>query len=112
MIDRLVHALQRLAVPGGAPATSSGDNATHPLEVARDFADAYMLVADCPQLSLSAFQCDALERVSDHLTAMTGPDVSGLWSEAAIRVAPEWETLRRLSREALRELNVPTAPES
>lgn len=67
-----------------------------PDELGLSFDDYYLVARD-------EFSADA-QRVLDELNSlfdeMSGPS-SGLWSETAVKVAPEWSKVRQLSTEFL-----------
>jgi hypothetical protein len=107
MIHRLVHALQMLAAPVEEH-SSQGAGSVDPMErLAGDYADALMLVTDCPQLRLSAEQHAALERVDDEL-AVVRARVAKAHSGVAGRQVVEWQRVRRHARAALMALDQPT----
>ncbi len=105
MIERLVNSLQALAAPAEIQLARFPDFAARADELALDFADALLLVSDCPQVRLTADERHALELLDEHLDAMSGPARAGLWSEASVRAAPEWATTRLLARRALAALH-------
>jgi hypothetical protein len=107
MIERLVQALRLLAAPaedqfGRAPMVVGNVS-----DLALDFADALLLVTDCPQVLLAPEQQSALEQVEDVLEAMRGEGNASLWTEAALRNSTEWQTVRQLARRALLALSQP-----
>lgn len=106
MIERLIDSLRALGAPAESqlarfPGFAGG-------EVARDFADAFMLVSDCPQLRLTTAQREALERLEAQLDAMSAH--AHAWTEDAVRDASEWAAARRFAREALDALHAPIEP--
>jgi hypothetical protein len=104
MIERLVHTLQALAAPVDAQLARFPDFAVKADELALDFADALLLVLDCPQLTLEPAQKEALLRVDRQLDKMSGTAKAPLWTTAALRDNPEWRTVRTLAVAALQAL--------
>ena len=47
----------------------------------------------------------AIQRLDEHLDAMSGEHQASLWTPAALRDASEWATVRTLAREALAALD-------
>ncbi len=107
MIDRLVHALQMLAAPAVEPNAYAPGLRDTVDRLAGDYADALMLVTDCPQIRLSAEQHAALERVDDELALVRARVVEGQAGVAG-RHAVEWQRVRRHARAALMALDQPT----
>lgn len=107
MVERLVHALQTLAAPAEDQLTRVPDFVRKANNLALDFADALRLVSDCPQILLEAEQQYALDRLDGYLEARSTPAHMGFWTEAAIRESAEWDTVRRLARDALASLRAP-----
>ena len=101
MIERLIHSLQALAAPADAQLARFPGFVVKADELALDFADALLLISDCPQVELSAAQQETLGQLDAHLEAMSAAPRAPLWTDAAVRGAPEWVTVRRLAREAL-----------
>jgi hypothetical protein len=99
MIERLVHALQALAVPAEEQLARYPVFVVKADELALDYADALLLITDCPQVSLTPEQQAALEDVDQLLDWMSGEKNAALWTEAALRTAPDWQQVRRLARE-------------
>ena len=107
MIERLVQALRRLATPAEDQFGRGPSIAGNVSDLALDFADALLLVTDCPQVLLAPEQQSALERVDDALEAMRGDGHAALWTEAALRDSAEWQFVRILSARALLALGQP-----
>ena len=106
MIERLIHSLQALAAPAHVQLVRFPNFLENADELARDYADALRLVADCPQLRLESAQRDALDRLDDHLDRMIAAN-AGRWTEDAVRSGPAWDTARGLARDALATLGAP-----
>jgi hypothetical protein len=104
MIERLIIALRALAGSTDAQRARIPDSVGKPEELALDFADAHLLFAQCQQLELTGAQRDAVAEVDELLDAMSGPKHEGLWTEQALRAAPEWEAVRNAARRALRQM--------
>jgi hypothetical protein len=104
MIERLVIALRALGAPPDEQLEHVSSSDARTGKVALDFDDAYLLLQQCQQLELTTAQRDAVADVDRLLADLTGPDGSPLWTEAALRRAPEWESVRSAAREALRVL--------
>jgi len=107
MIERLVHALQALAAPAEVQLARYPAFVVKADELALDYADALLLITDCPQLSLTPEQQAAIEVVDHLLHQMSGKQNAALWTEAALRTAPAWQEVRRLAREGLLALGQP-----
>jgi hypothetical protein len=107
MIERLVHALQALAAPAEEQLARCPAFVVKADELALDYADALLLITDCPQVSLTPEQQAALEAVDHLLDRMTGEKNEALWTEAALHTAPEWQEVRCLAREGLLALGQP-----
>jgi hypothetical protein len=97
MVERLILTLRALAASAGDPERSP---AGEPIlsRLAPDYADAVLLVTDCPQIELGAVQRAALERVGEALERLDGAR-GGTWITATER-----EHVRALARQALRTL--------
>lgn len=104
MIDRLLITLRALAASPDEQLERFPDLVAKPDELALDFDDAYRLLQQCQQLELSAAQRDAVAAVDRLLGQLSGPEHGMLWTEAALRRAPEWEQVRGAARAALRVL--------
>jgi hypothetical protein len=103
MIARLIDSLRLLAAPPDLQLAEFRQLAGDGDEVASDFADAFLLAASCQQVQLNAAQLAALERVQDVLDEMTDTDPAA-WSEAALHNSEQWQSLRKLSAQALQTL--------
>ena len=110
MIERLVIALRALAGPADAQLARFPDFVVKADELALDFADAHLLFAQCQQLEFTRTQRDAVADVDRLLDQMSGPAHAALWSERALREAPEWDTVRNAAKRALRELGYAEGP--
>jgi hypothetical protein len=55
----------------------------------------------------TAGELDGVRAVERVLVAMSGQDHTDLWTERALRVAPEWANVRSLARHALAGLGQP-----
>ena len=104
MIERLVITLRALGASPDEQIERFPNVVARPDELALDFDDAYLLLQQCQQLDLSAAQRDAVADVDRLLAQMTGPERRALWTEAALRRAPEWGRIRSAARTALRLL--------
>ena len=120
MIERLITSLDALAAPadvqlrrvtgaaGGRAAVDVPQASAGPAAEARDlaleFADALLLVSDCPQVLLNAAQRQALNALDEQLEEMLREGGSHLWQPSGLRQSVEWSTARRLAAEALRLL--------
>jgi hypothetical protein len=99
MVERLILTLRALAAPARARERArAGEPALSRL--APDYADAVLLVTDCPQIELGAMQRAALERVGEALERLDG-ERGDAWMSAEDE---EWEHVRALARQALRTL--------
>lgn len=110
MIERLVQALQTLAAPGDVQLARVPDFAARSGELALDFADALRLVADCPQLYLTAPQRESLEQLDAYLERFVDSAGADFRTERAVRASAEWAEVRRLAASALAELDTTRAP--
>jgi hypothetical protein len=104
MIERLVIALHTLSGSADEQLARFPSLVAKPGEIALDFDDAYLLLRQCQQLELSRAQYDAVAAVDRLLSELTGPERRSLWTEEALRSAPEWERVRDAARAALRVL--------
>ena len=105
MIQRLIESLRALAAPADVQCARFPDSVVRADELALDFADAFLLVRDCPQMMLSSHQEDALTDLDLALSAMSGPAHAQLWTEAALREHADWRAIRRLATAALHALD-------
>ena len=110
MIERLITALQALAAPPDVQLSRFPNFVVTSDELALDFDDAYRLVSDCPQVELSGVEADSLRRVDAMLADWSGEGRPDLWSDSALRSAPEWAALRERAADALRALGAPIEP--
>lgn len=110
MIERLVHALQLLALPAERQLARGPDFAAQAGELALDFDDALRLVRDCPQMELTDAQHAALGAVDALLSRMSDEVQPAPWTEQAVRGAPEWRALRHAAADALAALGQPPLP--
>lgn len=108
MVDRLITSLRALE----SCATDSRER-SRCVEIALDFADALLLVSDCPQVELTPAQRAALERLDEHLQGMTGHDRTGVQTRARPH-EPEsdWATAGTLATDALRALGHRPTPQA
>ena len=83
-----------------------------PDELALEYADALLLISDCPQLRLTAEQQQALEVVDEYLEWMSGWEGAALWTDRALLERPEWAAARKLARAALTSLGQSIEPPS
>lgn len=121
MIERLMTSLDALAAPadvqldriaGDTTGRAAMAGVQHPFaglaaaarDLAFEFADALLLVSDCPQVLLTAAQRQALDALDEHLEAMLREGSVRLWQAEGLRESVEWETARRLAAEAGRLL--------
>ena len=99
MVERLILTLRALAAPAGEPERAPAGEPTLS-RLAPDYADAVLLVTDCPQIELGTVQRAALERVGEALERLDGAR-GDAWITAGDE---EWEHVRTLARQALRTL--------
>ncbi|HSK18581.1 MAG TPA: hypothetical protein VK912_05535 [Longimicrobiales bacterium] len=121
MIERLITSLDALAAPadvqlrhiagdasGRAGTADVSQASAGPAAAARDlafeFADALLLVSDCPQVLLSAAQRQALDALDEQLEGMLREGGAQLWQPMGLRESVEWKTARRLAAGARRML--------
>jgi hypothetical protein len=104
MIESLLVSLRALAASPDAQLTRFPHAVVKADKLALDFADAHLLFAQCQQLEFTAAQRDAVSAVDRLLDQMSAPEHATVWSEQALREAPEWEAVRRAAKLALREL--------
>ena|SRR5688500_10769983 len=110
MIERLIIALRALAGPAEAQLARFPEFVVKADELALDFADAHLLFAQCQQLEFTRAQRDAVADVDQLLDQMSGPERSALWTEQALREAPEWDSVRNAAKRALRQLGYADGP--
>jgi hypothetical protein len=110
MIESLIVALRALAAPAHLQLARFPDFVLKADELALDFADAHLLFTQCQQLEFTQAQRDAVNAVDRLLDRMSGSDHAALWSEQALRQAPEWDRVRRAAKLALRELGYAEGP--
>lgn len=104
MIERLIIALRALAGPVDEQLARFPNFVVKADELALDFADAHLLFEQCQQLEFTAAQREAVAAVDRLLDRMSGPERAALWTEQALREAPEWDRVRTAAKVALREL--------
>jgi hypothetical protein len=109
MIKQLIHALQALAAPAELQLARFPDFVVKADELALDFDDALRCAAQAGS-PLSPAQHTALDRVDDVLRRMSTAGNAHVWSDAALRSAPDWATVRSLAADALRALGAPVEP--
>ena len=110
MIERLITSLDVLAAPvdvqlrriaGDVGAvTSDEQQAAAARDVALEFADALLLVSDCPQVRLTGAQREVLDKLDAQLETMLRDGGVDVWRPAGLRGRVEWEITRRLATEA------------
>ena len=110
MIERLIIALRALAGPADAQLARFPEFVVKADELALDFADAHLLFAQCQQREFTRAQRDAVADVDRLLDQMSGPEHAELWSEQALREAPEWNMVRNAARHALHQLGYAEGP--
>jgi hypothetical protein len=110
MIERLVESLRALAAPANVQLARFPNVVCKPHELALDYADALLLASDCPQLQLTDAQHRALRTLDDLLADMSVTGQLELWTETALRDAPEWADVRRAALAALAALDHPYEP--
>jgi hypothetical protein len=96
MVERLILTLRALAAPAGEHERTAGGAPTLS-RLAPDYADAVLLVTDCPQIELGAVQRAALDRVGEALERLDGAR-GDAWSTAGDEGR---EHVRALARQAL-----------
>ena len=121
MIESLITSLRTLAAPAdvqlratdagaaGGPvgedtAVATAGAVPDVRGLASDFADALLLVSDCPQVLLNARQRQALDTLDAQLEGMLRDGGVRVWQPSGVRESVEWKTVRRLAAEALRML--------
>ena len=110
MIASLIDSLQALAAPADVQLARYPDFTVKADELALEFEDALLLVTSCQQIGMDDEQRDTLCGLDDLLTRMSGKENSRLWTEDALRSAPEWEEVRRRAAATLRSLGFPVEP--
>jgi hypothetical protein len=108
--DALRSALQALAAPAGVQLARFPDFTMKADELALDFADALALVRHNRAREIGPDQAAALEAVDGHLDRTSSPASAHLWTEGAVRAAPEWAEVRRLAGAALQAFAWPVEP--
>lgn len=103
MVDRLILILRALAGQPDADGVAARDGVADASRLAPDYADALLLVTDCPQIELRPAQRAALERVGETLERLAA-DTDG---EHASRNQGNRGRLESQAREALRILGEP-----
>lgn len=93
MIERLVVALETLAVPADVQLARVPDFAAQAGELALDFADALRLVTACPQLHLTSAQRESLEQLDAYLERLAGSAGDALRTEKGSVQFPHDEPL-------------------
>jgi hypothetical protein len=104
MEARLVDTVRRLASPADEQRVYIEELGTAPLldELALEL-DAVFAGGRTEFLQRAPFSAEALEavaRLDSHLSTFSGPANPDLWLVSSL-TAPEWETTRRLARDAL-----------
>lgn len=100
MIHRLITSLEALAASVGRPDPSRrSDPAVEAIGLVGDLEDALRLARDCPQLTFTPGQRDALEALDRQLERVGGGETGETLTESG-----EWQSVRRLAAAALAEL--------
>jgi hypothetical protein len=99
----LVKALSRLTLPAEAQVQYLR---AHDLpevdELALEFSEGVPLIRQFVDEGwLSTAEADAIVAVDAALERMSGEGHEALWTESALHVAPEWDEVRRLARQAV-----------
>ncbi|HJU66707.1 MAG TPA: hypothetical protein VJ650_00565 [Gemmatimonadaceae bacterium] len=110
MIESLIVSLRALAASPDVQLARFPDFVVKADELALDFADAHLIFAQCQQLEFTPAQRDAVNAVDRLLDEMSGPEHAALWSEQALREAPQWDAVRQVAKLALRELGYAEGP--
>jgi hypothetical protein len=95
VIERLIDSLRLLAAPAEQPHAQAGGLADGPHAPAREFADAFMLICDCPQIRLTPTQQRSLDEVDTLLQQM---------AEDETAASARWSAVRQAASTALRAL--------
>ena len=109
MVEKLVTSLRALAASSEAQLARFPEVACKANELALDFADALLMVSDCPQVLLTGRQRQTLQRIDDQLLRMSGEANVHLWLDSALGDSDEWAAVRQMAVEALMELGYETA---
>lgn len=99
-LQELHWALQALAQPADVQLTLFPDFACKTDELALDFDDWAPAVLQCPEIELTEPQRTALQHIDEAFTKMNA-EGTPIWTDDALRSAPEWEQARSLARQAL-----------
>jgi hypothetical protein len=101
LMRELKYSLQALALPAAVQLELYPDGAAKADELALDFDHFQLCVRDNYGGDLSERQRRLLDRLDQELEEMSGAQNASLWTEEALRKAPEWEHIRVLAKEAL-----------
>jgi hypothetical protein len=109
MIQALIDALRALAASADMQIQRLSDR-VGAQEFVLAFDDAYMLARDCRQLTWTRAQLEALDEIDRELSRITAQANSALWTEDALRDAPEWQHVRVLAERALEAVGMSAKP--
>lgn len=80
-------------------------------ELALDFDEHYQrFVGEGCSASVGSEAKQAMEALDRHLSSFSGPEHAELWTDEALRHAPEWRQTRQLAREIIARMGWPPDP--
>ena len=105
MIESLLESLRVLAAPADQQLAHYRQEIARADQLALDFADAFRLVCDCPQVLLTPSQKRALQELDTRLEVMTGQGDAQLWTARAVQESATWADVRVAAGRALQALD-------
>jgi hypothetical protein len=105
MIAALLESLRVLAAPADQQLALYRQEMARADQLALDFADAFRLVCDCPQVRLTPSQTRALQELDILLEEMTSQGDAQLWTTHALQESAAWTEVRAAAGRALRTLD-------
>jgi hypothetical protein len=106
----LRQSLQALAMDAETQRSLFPEGVCWPDELALNFDQWSRVLLGDSRKDLSSEQREAILRVDELLSAMSGPANKELWTEQAVRQDPNWNRVRDLSKIALRAFGWPIQP--
>jgi len=106
VIQRVILALRELSSCSACDATATGwqERQGRLQRAGGDFADAYRLLADCPQVHVSARQAESLKRLYEALFDLEGVRGGSARGTDSSSEAALWRDIHRMAANTLMEL--------